>query len=154
MVLFVYNIRKANSSLNATWNTTQYKAASFFLFSLRLLPTNLPYTSHVSVASALFQLHAVDSIACTLYSTTWWIESDHFFLLKEEVLEVCELLFSLTVMPPSKVSFFTTTTINPGPQYINTKKRMRPGFGTLVHSGFLLGGGGGGGKRGHLPPPP
>ena len=37
-------LNKANSRLNATWNTTQCKAASFFLFSLRLLLTNLPYT--------------------------------------------------------------------------------------------------------------
>ena len=32
--------------LNATWNTTQCKAVSFFLFSLHLLPTNLLYTFH------------------------------------------------------------------------------------------------------------
>ena len=37
-------LKKANSRLNATWNTTQCKAASFFLLSLRLLLTNLPYT--------------------------------------------------------------------------------------------------------------
>ena len=37
--------KKTNSRLNITWNTTQCKAASFFLFSLSLLPTNLPYTS-------------------------------------------------------------------------------------------------------------
>ena len=29
--------KKANNRLNATWNTTGCKAASFFLFSLRLL---------------------------------------------------------------------------------------------------------------------
>ena len=37
--------KKANSRLNTTWSMTQCKAASFFLFSFRLLPTNLPYTS-------------------------------------------------------------------------------------------------------------
>ena len=37
-------LKKANSRLNTTWNTTQCKAASFFLFSLRLLLTKLPYT--------------------------------------------------------------------------------------------------------------
>ena len=30
--------KKANNRLNSTWNTTRCKAASFFLFSLRLLP--------------------------------------------------------------------------------------------------------------------
>ena len=30
--------KKANNRLNSTWNTTRYKVASFFLFSLRLLP--------------------------------------------------------------------------------------------------------------------
>ena len=30
--------KKANNRLNTTWNTTRCKAASFFLFSLRLLP--------------------------------------------------------------------------------------------------------------------
>ena len=47
-----------NSSLSATWNTTQCEVASFFLFSLHLLSTNLPRTSvsvRVSVAHALFQ---------------------------------------------------------------------------------------------------
>ena len=37
-------LNKANNRLNATWNTTQCKAVSFFLFSLRLLLTNLLYT--------------------------------------------------------------------------------------------------------------
>ena len=52
-------LKKANSNLNTTWNTTQCKAASFFLFSLRLLPTNLPYTScytHFSSACAFQDL--------------------------------------------------------------------------------------------------
>ena len=30
--------KKANNRLNSTWNTTRCKVASFFLFSLRLLP--------------------------------------------------------------------------------------------------------------------
>ena len=30
--------KKANNGLNSTWNTTRCKVASFFLFSLRLLP--------------------------------------------------------------------------------------------------------------------
>ena len=53
-------LKKANSRLNTTWNTTQCKAASFFLFSLRLLLTNLLYTfryTHFSSACA-FRIHA------------------------------------------------------------------------------------------------
>ena len=46
-------LKRANSRLNATWNTTQCKAASFFLFSLRLLPTNLPYTFHYTHFSSV-----------------------------------------------------------------------------------------------------
>ena len=48
-------LNKANNRLNATWNTTQCKAASFFPFSLHLLLTNLPYTfryTHFSSACA------------------------------------------------------------------------------------------------------
>ena len=36
---------KANIRLNATWNMTQCKAASFFIFSVCLLTKGLPYTS-------------------------------------------------------------------------------------------------------------
>ena len=43
--LFFNRLLRPCSRLNATRNTTQCKTASFFLFSLRLLPTNLPYTS-------------------------------------------------------------------------------------------------------------
>ena len=49
-------LKKANNRLNTTWNTTQCKA-SFFLFSLRLLPTNLPLT-RISVMRELFRIHA------------------------------------------------------------------------------------------------
>ena len=52
-------LNKANSRLNATWNTTQCKAVSFFFFSLRLLLTNLPYTfcyTHFSSACAFQDL--------------------------------------------------------------------------------------------------
>ena len=45
-------LKQANSSLNATWNTTKSKAASFCLFSLCLLSTNLPYTSYKSSSSS------------------------------------------------------------------------------------------------------
>ena len=53
-------LKKANGRLNTTWNTTQSKAQDFFLFSLRLLLTNLPYTSvaRISVARALFRIRA------------------------------------------------------------------------------------------------
>ena len=53
-------LKKANNRLNATWNMTQCKAASYFLFSLRLLPTNLPYTSitRISVVRVLLRICA------------------------------------------------------------------------------------------------
>ena len=40
--------------LNTTWNTTQCKAASFFLFSLRLWLTNLPYTFHYTSVHSFY----------------------------------------------------------------------------------------------------
>ena len=41
--------------LNTTWNTSQCKAASFFLFSLCLLPTDLLYTfRYTHFSSACF----------------------------------------------------------------------------------------------------
>ena len=46
-------LRKANGRLNATWNMTQCKTASFFLFNLHLLPTNLPYTSRYTHFSSV-----------------------------------------------------------------------------------------------------
>ena len=64
-------LNKANSRLNTTWNTTQCKAVSFCLFSLRLLLTN-PQIFHVlsvtriSVARALFS--AFISIWLWLYT--------------------------------------------------------------------------------------
>ena len=35
--------KKANDRLNSTWSTTRSKVASFFLFSLRLLPKSSVY---------------------------------------------------------------------------------------------------------------
>ena len=54
--------KQANKSLNAAWNTTLCKAASFFLFSLRLLPKKiiriLPITECVSRARELSRIRA------------------------------------------------------------------------------------------------
>ena len=46
--------KKANNRLNSTWNTTRCKVASFFLFSLRLLPN-------------VFRILPVDVIRVVIY---------------------------------------------------------------------------------------
>ena len=53
--------KKANNRLNSTWNTTLCKVASFFLFSLRLLPKVfriLPVNMVINLACALSRIHA------------------------------------------------------------------------------------------------
>ena len=53
--------KKANNRLNTTWNTTRCKVASFFLFSLRLLPKVfriLPVNVVIDLARALSRIHA------------------------------------------------------------------------------------------------
>ena len=52
------------SWLNNTCNTNQCKAVSFFLFSLRLLPTNLLYTSHYTRFSSMCTFSKIRIHAC------------------------------------------------------------------------------------------
>ena len=68
---FLKLLKKTNSRLNATWNMTQCKAASFFLFSLHLLLTNLPYTfcyTHFSSACTFQDLRTCGAEGSALYS--------------------------------------------------------------------------------------
>ena len=60
-----------SSRLNATWNTIQCKAASFFLFSLRLLIINLAHilsVTRVSIARALFRIRARVALRTLVHS--------------------------------------------------------------------------------------
>ena len=53
--------KKANNRLNSTWNRTQWKVVSFFLFSLRLLPKVfriLPVNVIRDLAHVLSRIHA------------------------------------------------------------------------------------------------
>ena len=84
-------LKTANSRLNATWNTTQCKAVSFFLFSLRLLPTNLPYTSgytHISVACALFRIRAHVALRVLHFSA--------FINLLKQVVRLCAVCIGIS----------------------------------------------------------
>ena len=82
--------KKANNKPNSTWNTTRCKVASFFLFSLRLLPKDfriLPVNVIISSAWAFKDLHM-----CTRVCRGWSkVESHTSLALLPRSVSWCKL---------------------------------------------------------------
>ena len=107
--------------VNATWNTTQCKTASFFLFSLRLLFTNLQYTfryTHFSIACA-FQDSRTRGTEGSALSFYYCFQASCVVLLCLSVVLLCLsvvlLLCCLAFLSISELSCTCTSQLPPLP---------------------------------------